>query len=404
MSHHPEAGVPRAESDSYRLLFAIQRYFEFGGLQRDMLRIADACADRGHDVHVVSGDWSGPTPESLTVHSIAFSGRTNHGRCVAFGRAVGDFVSRRDFDCVVGFTRMAGLDVCWCGDPCLAARFGDDKPAWLRYLPRYRTYLEIERSVFGPESGAELLLLTERERQRVTDHYRPPPSRMHLLPAGIDRRRFAAGPQTDDARQRITTELGLAPGSTIVLCVGSSFSTKGVDRSITAVARLPDHLRRETELIVVGNGKPEPCRRLARRLGIERQVRFTGGRDDVAVFYHAADLLLHPARTETAGHILVEALVCGLPVLVTANCGYAFHVEQAGAGLVCPHPFVQDTLDGQLAEALDADRRELWRARARDYRDTADLYSMVDRAADVIVSRARANLQSTSSGQQRRAS
>ena len=157
-------------------------------------------------------------------------------------------------------------------------------------------------------------------------------------------------------------------------------------------------------LVVVGNGKPEAYQRLARRLGIERQVHFTGGRDDVAMFYHAADLLLHPARTETAGHILVEALVCGLPVLVTANCGYAFHVEQAGAGLVCPYPFVQDTLDGQLAEALDADRRELWQTRARNYRDSTDLYSMVDRAADVIVSRAGTNLQSRPSEQQRRAS
>ena len=43
-------------------------------------------------------------------------------------------------------------------------------------------------------------------------------------------------PQADSARQRITTELGLAPESTIVLSVGSSFSTKGVDRSITAMS------------------------------------------------------------------------------------------------------------------------------------------------------------------------
>ena len=404
MSHHPEPGAPRAKSDSYRLLFAIQRYFEFGGRQRDMLRIANACASRGHDVHVVTGDWDGPPPESLTVHTIGFGGRTNHARCAGFGQAVGQFVTRDEFDCVVGFTRMPNLDVCWCGDPCLAARFGDDKPSWLRYFPRYRTYLDIEGSVFGPTSDAELLLLTEGEQQRVTQHYAQPRARMHLLPAGIDGTRFAPGPPTDNARQAITTELKLDPAATIVLGVGSSFSTKGVDRSITAVAHLPEELRRGTELIIVGNGKPDSYRKLARKLGIERQVHFTGGRDDVALFYHAADLLLHPARTETAGHILVESLVCGLPVLVTANCGYAFHIERAGAGRVCPYPFVQDTLDAQLSEALDADRLESWRAQARKYRDTADLYSMVDRAVDVIVSRATSNRHTTSSERQRRAS
>ena len=54
----------------------------------------------------------------------------------------------------------------------------------------------------------------------------------------------------------------------------------------------------------------------------------------MAGFYHAADYLVHAARTENTGTVLIEAMICGLPVLVTGNCGFAFHVHDADAGIM----------------------------------------------------------------------
>ena len=44
----------------------------------------------------------------------------------------------------------------------------------------------------------------------------------------------------------------------------------------------------------------------------------------------SSDLLIHPARQETAGMVLIEALTYGLPVLCTENCGYSQTVNEAG--------------------------------------------------------------------------
>ncbi|MHC5048591.1 MAG: glycosyltransferase family 4 protein, partial [Planctomycetota bacterium] len=41
---------------TYRLAFAMVKYFPFGGMQRNLLRIARACAARGHEVHVFAGE------------------------------------------------------------------------------------------------------------------------------------------------------------------------------------------------------------------------------------------------------------------------------------------------------------------------------------------------------------
>ena len=381
---------PARDGDAarYRIAFAIQRYFDFGGLQRDMLRVARACADRGHEVHILTGMWAGQKPDNVSVHLLDVQAITNHGYAWRFGKAVREFLHSNPYDCVVGFSRMPGLDVYWCGDPCHDALLEREKPALFRWLPRYRTYLKLERAVMRPGNTTDLLVLCPQEMERLIRSYHTEASRIHLLPAGIERHRFAISRRPAEVREQVRRELGISEGTFLALTVGSSFHTKGVDRAIRALAALPKQTRQNIALVVVGQGDAAPYRRLARRVGIADRVHFTGGRLDVANFYYAADILLHPARTETAGHTLLEALVCGLPVLVTENCGYAFHVEKAGAGLICPVPFSQEALNKQLVESLAPARREAWKQSALRYSSATDLYSMVEKSVGVILKRA----------------
>ena len=98
----------------------------------------------------------------------------------------------------------------------------------------------------------------------------------------------------------------------------------------------------------------------------------------------AADLFVHPARYDTTGTVILEALVNGLPVVTTEVCGYATHVTAADAGLVIPEPFRQSALIGAVAEAQSADRRARWSRNGVAYGERIDLYSGLDRAADII--------------------
>ncbi|MDT4889268.1 Lipopolysaccharide core biosynthesis protein RfaG [compost metagenome] len=110
------------------------------------------------------------------------------------------------------------------------------------------------------------------------------------------------------------------------------------------------------------------------------------GRSDIPRFLLGADLLIHPAYNENTGTVLLEALVAGLPVLVTDVCGYAHYIAEAESGRVLRSPFEQDGLNRVLAEMLaDPAARARWSANGLAFADSADLYSMPQHAADVIL-------------------
>ena len=110
----------------------------------------------------------------------------------------------------------------------------------------------------------------------------------------------------------------------------------------TPLRHCHEELRATLRYLLVGSGKPAAYLKLAKKLGIAAQVSIVGGRDDVPELLAAADLMLHPAYRESAGYTLLEAVVAGLPVLATETCGYAYHIQQANAGVVCPEPFSQE--------------------------------------------------------------
>jgi UDP-glucose:(heptosyl)LPS alpha-1,3-glucosyltransferase len=204
------------------------------------------------------------------------------------------------------------------------------------------------------------------------------------LPPGIslDRR---APPNAADIRAAFRAEFNLGTDELLLLQVGSGFKTKGLDRSLLALAALPPTLRARTRLIAIGQDNPAPFLAQARQLGITAQFDILPGRDDIPRFLLGADLLLHPAYNENTGTVLLEALVAGLPVLTTATCGYAHYIQDADSGRVIPLPFAQDALNQTLTDMLaHADARQTWSVNGLRFADTADLYSLPERAADLI--------------------
>lgn len=377
---------------TYKLAFVIERYFEFGGLQRDMRRFALACAEKGHDVTIFTRQWKGPQEPLLKVEVIEIKAWSNHGTI----RKMEDFVrtlrQRNEFDCIIGFNRVGGLDVYFGGDICLKAKLQQQHQMWRRFLPRYRNYLRLEEAVFGQESDTDIMLISPAELKIIRRIYKTSPDRIYLLPPGIDRDRLTRNPLTDEKRSQFRKELGVDDNDLLVLTVGSSFRTKGIDRAIHAIGNLPDGLKKRCRYLVVGLGKEKEFRAIAQRAGLGNRVYFMGGRSDISNFYYAADLLLHPARTETSGGTLLEAMVTGLSVIVTENCGYASYIQDAKAGAICPEPFDQKKLNALLSDILADDQCRIQCGKnGYEYCRTADIYRMVEAGTEIILSRAEKN-------------
>ncbi|EFH1510107.1 TPA: lipopolysaccharide glucosyltransferase I [Escherichia coli] len=364
--------------------FCLYKYFPFGGLQRDFMRIASTVATRGHHVRVYTQSWEGDCPDAFELIRVPVKSHTNHGRNAEYYAWVQNHLKAHPADRVVGFNKMPGLDVYFAADVCYAEKVAQEKGLFYRLTSRYRHYAAFERATFEHGKPTKLMMLTDKQIADFQKHYQTEPERFQILPPGIyPDRKYSA--QIPNSREIYRQKNGITEQQNLLLQVGSDFGRKGVDRSIEALASLPESLRHNTLLFVVGQDKPRKFEALAEKLGVRSNVNFFSGRNDVSELMAAADLLLHPAYQEAAGIVLLEAITAGLPVLTTAVCGYAHYIADANCGTVIAEPFSQEQLNDVLRKALtQSPLRMAWAENARYYADTQDLYSLPEKAADII--------------------
>ena len=366
------------------IAFCLYKFFPFGGLQRDFLRIAQTVAARGHQVRVYTQSWEGEHPAEFEIVQVPVKSRTNHGRNAEYHAWVQAHLREHPVDRVVGFNKMPGLDVYFAADVCYAEKVAREKGFFYRLTSRYRHYVAFERATFEQGKATQLMMLTEKQIADFQKHYQTEAERFHILPPGIyPDRKYSA--QIPDAREIYRQKNGITGQQNLLLQVGSDFTRKGVDRSIIALASLPEALRHNTLLYIVGQDKPRKFEALAEKLGVRSNVHFFSGRNDVAELMAAADLLLHPAYQEAAGIVLLEAIAAGLPVLTSAVCGFAHYIVDANCGVAIEEPWKQEALNDILRKALtQPSLRATWAENARHYADTQDLYSLPEKAADII--------------------
>lgn len=366
-----------------RIAFCIFKFFPHGGIPRDLMKIARACRQRGHQVRIYAGRWEGERPEDMEVIEVPVRSLVNHARYQRYADWVQGHLRDHPVDLLVGMNKMPGLDVYYAGDSCYEEKAQTQRGSLYRLLPRYRQFARFERAVFDPGVATEILTISDVQVPYFRKHYGTAPERFHPLPPGIERdRQLPAGGERAAPGAELRAEQGVADDEQIVLFLGSGFIKKGLDRALLAFRALPPEQYRRTWLYVVGKDNAEPFRRMAKRLGVYPRVRFFGGRDDVPRFLAAADGMVLPAYDENAGMVILEAMIAGLPALVTHNCGYARYLQQAEAGLVAPLPFDQQAFNGQLLELLTSPHRPRWRRNGMALAADDDIYRLAEVATD----------------------
>ena len=367
-----------------KIAVCLYKYFPFGGLARDFRSIMTICRDRGYDIDVYVMEWHGELLDGFNIHVVEAKAWTNHGKVKKFIDQVTPQLHNGSYDLVVGFNKIPGLDIYYAADPCYLDRVKNQKNNFLYRLgQRFQFFSQNEQAVFGKESNTVSLMISDIQRDLFKLHYKTPDQRLLMLPPGIseDRKR----PQEwQQLRQQHRLDLSVQDDEFLLLMVGTGFKTKGVDRAILALAALPEEVKCKTKLIVVGEGLAKPYLDLAKKHNIKTQVEFLGGRNDIPQLLLAADLLIHSARKENTGTVILEAIVAGLPVVATAACGYAKHVAKSNTGLVLAEPFNQTKFNQELSVILQADKLQQWSENGLNYAATEDLYSMPEKAADII--------------------
>jgi glycosyltransferase involved in cell wall biosynthesis len=112
-----------------------------------------------------------------------------------------------------------------------------------------------------------------------------------------------------------------------VLFVGSGFERKGAFEIVEAIKLLP-----KFQAIIVGQDKKiQQLRNLARG----HKVLITGPQDDIQKYLDASDIFCLPSLYDSLPNAALEALCCGLPIVLTKDVGLAPHIEKNLAGVIC---------------------------------------------------------------------
>lgn len=170
------------------------------------------------------------------------------------------------------------------------------------------------------------------------------------VPTGIDIESFKP-----EYRFHAHKKHGLPEDTRILLCVGRLGKEKNLEFIIEVYARIL-HRHPDTMLVMVGGG-PEKnnLENLARELGIENNVIFTGNldRQEVIRYYCSAYVFVFASVTETQGLVLGEAKAAGVPSVAVRAFGVSEMVKDGEDGFLTEESL--DSFESRL-EQIMADR------------------------------------------------
>ena len=313
-----------------------RRYAQFGGAERFIDTAVGPIAAAGIDVAIVSETWSSETPGNIKQIKVPKTGMTRRAKLANFQRGVGEIVRREKFDLVQTHERLVGADIFRAGDGVHAAWLARQRaeqglwPALLRkFEPLHRLIVDTECKM-ARDTTMMFVAISALVARDITDWLNVPQQRIRVIENGIDTNLFypPAPEQRAAARQRF----GIEGDGPLVAFVGSGFARKGAFKLVEALA-----LRqcREVQALIAGRDRRlQILERRVHQLGLEKRVRVLGGFSDPLAVYHAADLFVLPSLYDPLSNAAVEAIACGLPLVVTPETGISDAVGSGGAGAV----------------------------------------------------------------------
>ena len=189
----------------------------------------------------------------------------------------------------------------------------------------------VERVVYA--RAARFIVLSQSFADVLSREYGVPAQKIRVVPGGVDLKRFAAVGSRVEARERLKWPVHRPIVATVRRLVHAKGLENLVEATEAVVRSVPDVF-----VAIIGTGPlAEKLRATIAERGLERSVHLAGhvSEELLPAVYRAADLFVVPSLTlEGFGLVVVEALACGTPVLVTPVGGLPEVVRDLDPALV----------------------------------------------------------------------
>ncbi len=191
-------------------------------------------------------------------------------------------------------------------------------------------------------------IITINSEDRIRAERFPVRGVTQIHSVGVDEQRFRAA---RELRRKMRTELGIPQDAFHIVTAAELNDNKNQKTVIEAVHRIDCPA---VYYSICGKGPNEEIlRRLIGEKGLSERVRLLGYRTDMEAVLQTADCFAFPSKREGLGVAAVEALLCGVPLIVADNRGTREYAVAGKNAFVCraDHP-------EEFAAAIEKLRRD----------------------------------------------
>lgn len=310
-----------------KILF-LTTHLNRGGISRYILSAGRVLRTKGHELFVGSGGGEMEREFSEAgFHVTTFPIRTKselHPKIYAALPEMARFVRKEKIDLIHAHTRVTQIAAFWirllAGTPYVTTAHGF-------YEPR------IGRRLF-PAWGERAIAISEPVGEDLALTHGVPREKIRVVYNGVDMAEIRSLVSKRDSRE-VRREYGIPEGALVVGIIARLIAEKGHANLIRAVKSLEEVLPR-LALLIAGEGRERRrLESLIHELGLNGRVRFTGNLKEVSKPLSATDLFVLPATwREGFGLSVVEAMACGIPVVVTKTWALASLVQDRVNGIL----------------------------------------------------------------------
>jgi glycosyltransferase involved in cell wall biosynthesis len=163
-----------------------------------------------------------------------------------------------------------------------------------------------------------------------------------------------------------------------ILLIGNDWMKKGLSCLLAAIERIANPNLR---VLIGGHDDTTPYKEMLHRAGLSESVSFLPIRQDVEIYYAAADAYVGPSLEDAFSIPPLEAMACGLPVIVSRQAGVSEIITAGLDGFILEDP--QDSVE--LAKLLRRlyDEPELCRQVGERANETAKQFTWERNAAEI---------------------
>jgi glycosyltransferase involved in cell wall biosynthesis len=206
----------------------------------------------------------------------------------------------------------------------------------------YHLFMALEREIYAKDKI--LLVVTSHKMEHDLERCFKRNGRMALAYNGVDLNQMNPA-RRESLREEARRDLQLPAGAFAILLIGNDWKKKGLRCLIEAVGSLGNA---DLQILVVGHDESFSYRDVLRRSGLENRMTILPIVQQVEKYYAAADMYAGPSLEDSFAMPPLEAMACGLPVVVSRQAGVSELVTHGVDGFVLENP----TDSRQLAELI----------------------------------------------------